>query len=393
MSQYSNFPTSAIELAPHEEELVQTEVLRMWTTRMLLASRTSWLGYGTLLLLLWNTVPTLYLVSWAAAFVAIEAANIVFELRLLRTLEQPSQREPLQRILAFTLFPMGMLWGVVPLLPGVAQSGDLYTLSLLFLAVVSMISVHNLCFILPTLTTFTAGIAIPILVTGASSSLVFHQMVALSAMVLLVLLHFYGRKTHALYLHDMRSVVLAKKLTDDLAQRNQELKDALAQVQELARLDSLTQCLNRRAMTEALEREIQRNDRYGISFGVIMLDLDHFKSINDTYGHGAGDAVLIATASRLRARLRTSDSLARWGGEEFLCLVMHVDQATLLKKAQDLCDALAQTPMLKEPVALTVTGSFGIALCEVKRPLQEALDRADAALYRAKNSGRNRVCT
>lgn len=392
LSSQGIFGVDDIKLEPKEEELVQIEVLRLWTTRMRMASRTSWMGYGALFFLLWDTVDFKFLGTWVAVFVALESAHIVLASKLLRSLTVPTQRQKLLRILSLSLFPMGVLWGLVPLMPGVEESDGLYMVSLLFIAVVALFSVHNLCVIRRTLATFTVGIAIPVFAMGASSPLEFHQLVAVSALVFLVLLQHYGKKAHELILHDIRSGVLTRKLSMDLSRTNDELTDALKRVQELARLDSLTKCLNRRAMMEILDQEAIRNDRYGVSFGLVMLDLDHFKSINDTHGHSTGDAVLVETANRLRARMRTSDSLARWGGEEFLCLLMHVDQATLVKKAQDLCDALGGTPLLESPVVLTVTGSFGVALCESKQPIQEVIDSADQALYRAKRSGRNRVC-
>ena len=125
---------------------------------------------------------------------------------------------------------------------------------------------------------------------------------------------------------------------------------------------------------------------------MILLDLDHFKRINDTYGHGVGDAVLVAMADRLRAHVRPSDSLARWGGEEFLCVMAHVDDASLLAKAEDLRRALAEAPLVQEPKALTVTASIGVAMFAPGQTIDETIDRADQALYQAKHGGRNRVC-
>jgi len=93
----------------------------------------------------------------------------------------------------------------------------------------------------------------------------------------------------------------------------------------------------------------------------------------------------------VRARLRETDLLARWGGEEFVCVLMQVHDESLMTKAQDLCSHLAAAPLVLQPWALTVTASWGIALWEAGESIQACIDRADAALYRAKRAGRNQV--
>lgn len=153
----------------------------------------------------------------------------------------------------------------------------------------------------------------------------------------------------------------------------------------------MTHCLNRRALMDALQQEERRRSRCPVALGIVMLDLDHFKSINDTHGHAVGDAVLVAAAARVQARLRETDLLARWGGEEFVCVLMQVDGESLMAKAQDLCTHLAAAPLVLQPRALTVTASWGIALWEAGESIQACIDRADAALYRAKRAGRNQV--
>jgi len=170
---------------------------------------------------------------------------------------------------------------------------------------------------------------------------------------------------------------------------------------EMAVRDSLTQVYNRRYFTEVAQRELARARRSGHSVSVIMLDLDHFKAINDTYGHPAGDEVLRTAVRCLQTAVRQSDTLARYGGEEFVVLLPETAARQALQGAERLRRSLADYPWGHAPGPLQVTASLGIATWRPPPvsgsvrvdPFQlEALIRqADQALYQAKQQGRNRV--
>ena len=183
---------------------------------------------------------------------------------------------------------------------------------------------------------------------------------------------------------------------DELHRRVREATEALRQQKEaaeqLARIDPLTGLLNRRAFFEASEVEIRRVLRYRQPLSVIAIDLDHFKSINDSYGHGAGDSVLIDFAHVVSQQLRGVDLVARLGGEEFVVLLPDSDTQGALRVAERLRLALADSgPQVGEGV-LHYTASFGVAgLDPGQSSLEELLERADTALYAAKRQGRNRV--
>jgi diguanylate cyclase (GGDEF)-like protein len=142
-----------------------------------------------------------------------------------------------------------------------------------------------------------------------------------------------------------------------------------------------------------MHRELARCQRHQSSFALIMLDLDHFKAINDRHGHGIGDAVLASTAARLSAKLRTTDLLGRWGGEEFLCLLTQTDPLAALQKAETLRQALEGQVVDLPGAALEVTASIGVAVYRPGQTLEAIIDAADQALYRAKRAGRNQVCS
>lgn len=158
--------------------------------------------------------------------------------------------------------------------------------------------------------------------------------------------------------------------------------------EELSITDRLTQLYNRLKLDEDLHKEVVRADRYGHPLSVIILDVDHFKSVNDTYGHQTGDQVLVALAGLIRSNLRQSDIAGRWGGEEFLviCPVTTTDGAAAL--AEKLRAAISAHAF---PVVGTKTCSFGIASRLAGEKEEDMVGRADAALYRAKEQGRNRV--
>jgi len=155
--------------------------------------------------------------------------------------------------------------------------------------------------------------------------------------------------------------------------------------------DCLTQLLNRAGIMDALNHELSRSHRSREPFAVIMADVDHFKHINDTYGHPAGDEVLCEVASRIKTSLRTYDSVGRFGGEEFLGIVPGCDEPAAFQVAEKIRHAVGGTPVqvLGEP--RTVTISLGVSTRTGESSAIEMLSAADAALYQAKACGRN--CT
>ena len=159
------------------------------------------------------------------------------------------------------------------------------------------------------------------------------------------------------------------------------------ELEHLATYDSLTQTLNRRALLQRCEDELERAQRYGNGPAIMMLDLDNFKAVNDTRGHQHGDAVLMHFADRTRQVLRRGDRLGRYGGEEFVVLLPGADTEAALAVAQRIHATLAAGHALDCKVSIGLTTWAGPS-----ETLDAMLSRADAALYRAKAEGRNRTC-
>lgn len=167
-----------------------------------------------------------------------------------------------------------------------------------------------------------------------------------------------------------------------------------AQLKDQAMRDALTGVPNRRWILERGAQAIARGAAPASAFGVLMVDVDHFKSINDRLGHAAGDAVLREVATRLGARLRRTDRFGRYGGEEFLVVTEDRDPDSLRAAAEAIRQTLAQASLVADGIAIPITVSVGGALHPAGSPtrtFETTLRRADAALYRAKAAGRDRV--
>ena len=188
---------------------------------------------------------------------------------------------------------------------------------------------------------------------------------------------------------DWRRVLGSAVALVGIAGRNAQLARA---VEESGVYDGVTGCFNRTHAMRLLQTELQRASRQQAPFALIMLDLDHFKTINDTYGHLCGDAMLAAVGQRIRDVLRDSDTKCRYGGEEFMVLLPDTPRPGALHVAESLRYQLAETSVTWEGTKVSTTASVGLAMALPKEvDTTSLLRRADAALYRAKDGGRNQV--
>lgn len=181
---------------------------------------------------------------------------------------------------------------------------------------------------------------------------------------------------------------LNAELESIVAERTRELVEKNRELEVLSVTDRLTGLYNRRKLDEVLEEELVRCRRYGVEFAVVIMDIDHFKRINDSHGHHVGDVVLQEMAAILRERTRDADALARLGGEEFVIVCRHASLDGAVDTAGRIRVAIAGHEF---PGVGHVTASFGVAACCDNDTAETIVTRADAALYRAKGAGRNRV--
>ena len=195
--------------------------------------------------------------------------------------------------------------------------------------------------------------------------------------------------------HHRRESESLAALNAALQEANTQLEEANARLEILSVTDALTNLPNHRALIAALEAQIARARREDTPCAVLFLDIDHFKQVNDTYGHPIGDAVLRQFAVRVRSCLREEDVLGRWGGEEFLILLPGTDARRAQRIGERVRAAVADRPLLERGPAfgcLSVTCSIGTVACPPHPPLRDTLiAAADTALYAAKRGGRNQV--
>ncbi|MCG8550594.1 MAG: diguanylate cyclase [Desulfobacterales bacterium] len=182
--------------------------------------------------------------------------------------------------------------------------------------------------------------------------------------------------------------MLNQKLEAKVRERTRELEQKNLELERLATFDQLTGLVNRTKLDEVLRAELIRSNRYGNALGLIMLDIDHFKKVNDTHGHQVGDNVLQLFAEQLRHGVRDADVPGRWGGEEFLIICPESG----LHGVETLAQALRKRIQNHEIKGVgKQTASFGVTVFEKKDTITSIIKRADKALYMAKAAGRNRV--
>jgi two-component system, cell cycle response regulator len=198
---------------------------------------------------------------------------------------------------------------------------------------------------------------------------------------------------------DYHQIMKDRQLHAIISQKNAELQNLLSklarqnsELERLASTDALTGLTNRRRFLESLESELNRIERYGGALSLIMFDIDHFKKVNDTWGHAVGDAVLREIAREAQQFLRKADSAVRYGGEEFILLLPETELPGALLVANRLRQLVADTAIAHDqgpPISVTV--SVGVASIGPNESADALLNRTDKAMYQAKENGRNRV--
>lgn len=181
------------------------------------------------------------------------------------------------------------------------------------------------------------------------------------------------------------------RVRQQVRQQKKDLANAVARVEHIVSHDTLTSIYNRHHMLEALQRELSRSDRSGQSFAAVILDIDHFKQVNDQHGHQVGDEVLESFAAMMQEVLRDTDTIGRWGGEEFLLILPDADPAArAMTGLHRLRSTLQDTIVSCARPQLRTRFSAGIAIPKPGETIDGLLERADHALYSAKKQGRDR---
>ncbi len=173
---------------------------------------------------------------------------------------------------------------------------------------------------------------------------------------------------------------------DDSA--SESIKRRAEELEQMAFLDPLTRAANRRYLEIRLQTALRESELHGDPFGVLLIDMDHFKQINDTNGHDAGDSALIGVVRTLTGALRSTDTVGRWGGDEFLAVLGHVERESLEQLAKRCCSLVAETRISRGTGVIPLSISVGGAVFQGEESMEELIARADRMLYASKTQGR-----
>jgi diguanylate cyclase (GGDEF)-like protein len=333
------------------------------------------LAAGILTATLWNTVDRRLMLGWTIGLgiLAVIRALLVRAFKHVDATVDSVRRW--ERYFVSSIVLVDLWWGVgaVLLLPmGLTERAVIFSFVMLMAGGhTASYSAHPVTVVIGVL-----ALTMPITVAFAIRADAFHLALAFVAIMYLAA-SFRSIKTLSYFFG--RSYQLAH-----------ELRAEKQRVEELARTDFLTALLNRRAFYAAGEELLQAASRSGRSVAVLMLDIDHFKAVNDQYGHAGGDAVIRAVADLMREQAREKDAVGRLGGEEFAVILPETTLDEAKVQAEQMREAAQALSVPHEGASIHFTVSIGVAVLAVEN-VDALLDRADRALYDAKRSGRNRV--
>lgn len=360
------------------EEHVRAETVRAVYQQALLAPILTLLVAGLVGASLWQSTPHGALTIWIGAIAILSLARLGVVLAYRRRAPPPAHMIAWERAFVVTLVSVSLAWGVggwlILPLDSLAHQAIIYFF-LIGIAggAVASYSVHPTACLLSVL-----SLMAPVTVRFLFESGVEVRAMALAGVMYLVASIRATRNSGAFW-----------RRTFELSW---ELQQAHATANRLARTDELTGLNNRRSFTELASRALEQAKRYARPIALVMFDIDHFKHVNDTHGHAAGDRVLQAVANAMRLTAREADIPGRLGGEEFALMLPETSGAEGVVLAERLRQALTAVRVSHNGATISFTCSFGVAARgEDVAVLDTLLSRADEALYRAKRQGRNRT--
>lgn len=384
---------SAVQFSPEDQAEVDALCVRTLFERARKATLQAPMGTLFICWLEKDLVSLPLLVGWMVINTLPDAITFFLTSRLLKN-PPPNARIPYWHNWQVGLRCLqGLSWGAAAIFFHVqgatAAINDLTILAVLIS--ISAASIVNMAPSLRTLAAFCASILILPLAYYLWLGDALHATFAVGLIILLVVEMQFGWDAYRQFAEGVRQLVLNRKISRQLELRNRQLDELNRQLSIIATQDKLTGLHNRHFIVDQLEQQHEMFVRYGNACCIVLLDIDFFKQVNDRYGHAVGDAVLVAFSRRIEGQLRHGDFFGRYGGEEFMLVLPMTDLEAALQLAQRIRSMLASVPLIDQPVALTVTASFGVAQLNTAESIDDWLSRADQALYRAKENGRNCV--
>ena len=347
---------------------------------------------------LWILNPQLRILIWVLCMAMLVPCEYVFGLRTANVSQNTAsaQVRDIFFMMGFAI-TRGLGWGIGGMLFFEEQLEYQMFLSLT-LCCVAVFGATQLSTILWAAIAFSASVMFPTIAMLIQSKIAFFHVLGLAGIGFFGITLWFavvssrtGFNGFMLSHQNLQLVASLQETNKALAEKNEILNYALAKIEEVAITDELTGCYNRRYMMDMLKHELANSLREYRPFTLLLIDVDHFKKVNDTYGHLVGDRVLAGIAQTLQMTIRNSDTLARFGGEEFACML----PSTTVEEAAALADRIRHTVSL-QPITfsagrLQVTVSIGVAQWHPNEPIESVIHCADLALYGAKAKGRNCV--
>ncbi|MDE2397814.1 MAG: GGDEF domain-containing protein [Burkholderiales bacterium] len=379
-------PEDAMPPAAVSAKVMQTEALELGFSQCVHAmERTLYatpVGWALAIWLVHGVVPRVNVLQWLALFFVGWCAGLL----MLRRMSKAGPRFAKHRLGLLVVAGVdGMCWGSSVLL---LMTHDQRVDAWLVIVLCGVVSVNA-----PTYITYPRAfrvLAAALWLTASASAVALRARFDVAPQLIAGLLVYLAMVVYTLRSISSR-VIEGIRLQLENAALADQLRQSLVQVKHQASTDALTGQLNRRALDLALDGLIVEGDRRGRMFSLLMLDIDFFKHINDTHGHGVGDLALQSVAQRIAAQLRAGDLCARFGGEEFVMLLPSTDLVQACEVAERIRAKLEASPLATEP-PLAITASIGVATYETGMSAEALLGAADREVYAAKRSGRNQVC-
>ena len=370
---------------------VNAERFRVFRDRWVQGAKTAPLGIVFIAWVIYLSNGWLHAAVWATVMAAFQLTVIVLTRRHQSAELLQGQLKLWERALIYTSFVSGLWWSASVWFTWSPEHQSLYILNLGVLAAVSGISIMLLSPVRRAQLLYAFGMTLPPLVHFVWADISIGPQLAAGWMVLFVLQASYAAELKRELIGYIDATTRNRALVTLLTAARTDLQQSLEQVNRLVTIDQLTGTHTRRYMFEQLDRQAGVGKRHGTPVSLIMLDLDHFKLVNDRYGHPVGDDALRTAALAMTGQLREGDILARVGGEEFLVLLPMTGLAAAELLAERLRQTLADTTLPAGADTIHLPASFGVAELRAGEDTGAWYQRVDAALYQAKAQGRNTV--
>ncbi len=404
LSQISRLHGCLYERQPLE---TRVELLRLFTSHVRRAHGASWVATAMLAALMQHLSGGVSVLYWLLCKIPLSAIASVAVWRYARVWSHPATDHAKWRYcLLAAAACTGLSWGLGGAIMFSANPVHEMALAIVLCCVAAM-ATSLYAPLLAGSVIISSGIVIPSVVMLLGSDLLFYRLLGAAGIMFLLVLYWFALVTHrgllratTLVLDNQRLIELLSASNEhlelsnrDLRLRNVELAGAMNRIERLATTDELTGAANRRHFLELLRQHIATSLRFGTAFSIVAIDADHFKRVNDTYGHPAGDKALAELARVIREQIRNVDYLGRLGGEEFVCLLPHTSLAEASLCTERVRAAVERLTITHHGDRFSLTVSAGVTEHCPGESLERLMARADAALYAAKRGGRNRVQT